>query len=119
MPYENIRYKPNRTHLQAVCHLSLINQERFFEQCKEITMLPPTFSSHETYGKHRSPDDISRMERQTRELQAREYRYGTPINSKQNREMESPRAQNEPAYARPNNPFFVLRLVRFLLGMFG
>jgi hypothetical protein len=82
-------------------------------------MLPPTFSSHETYGKHRNPDEIRAMERQTRALEAREYRYGTPVNSRPEQNADSPRAMNELSYERRKNPFFVLRLVRFLIGMFG
>jgi hypothetical protein len=49
---------------------------------KEHEMFPPNFSSHETYAKHRNPEEITRIEKQNRDLAARHYKYGDPINSK-------------------------------------
>jgi hypothetical protein len=44
-------------------------------------MLPHSFSFHEAYGKHRSPDEIRESERQNRIMEARCEMYGEPVNT--------------------------------------
>jgi hypothetical protein len=53
-------------------------------------MLPPSFSLHEIYSKHRNPDEIREIERQNRVAEARAYEFGDPVNTQEQFAPEQP-----------------------------
>jgi hypothetical protein len=77
-------------------------------------MLPPTFSFHEIYGKHRNPEEIRKMERDHQKLVARAYQYGNPVNTQEASEVETSAKQRDKRWAwRPRLYTVVLRFVSF------
>jgi hypothetical protein len=77
-------------------------------------MLPPSFSFHETYGKHRSPEEIQKMERDHWKLVARAYQYGDPVNTQEAFEVETSATQRDKRWAwRHRLHTVMLRFVSF------
>lgn len=76
-------------------------------------MFPPTFSSYETFGKHRNPDEIREMEWQKQVMETRAYRYGDPVNLKEKIQVEAPRVKKETFQVRKLK--FAFALLRSIL----
>jgi len=82
-------------------------------------MSASTFSFHETYGKHRNPDEIREMERQKQVLQARVYHYGDPVNARDKLQREATHGQKETLQTKlPKNVFAMLRLLFSIFSVF-
>jgi hypothetical protein len=78
-------------------------------------MLPPSFSFHETYGKHRNPEEIRGMERKNQELEIRAYQYGDPVNTNEQFPVDQPEVPEATVRARKPRRLahLVLRFVNF------
>ena len=63
-------------------------------------MLPPTFSMHEAYEKHRNPEEMRSLEKRSREALIRNYQVGDPVNDKDSTEVSSLRVPQESLYTR-------------------
>jgi hypothetical protein len=82
-------------------------------------MFPSTFSSQEAYAKHRYPDEIREMERQTQVLRARAYRYGDPVNRNEHEQVKAPRVQTEKRQTnKMQNALAMLRTFLFVFSVF-
>ena len=63
-------------------------------------MLPPTFSMHEAYGKHRNPEELRCLEKRSREALIRNYQIGDPVSDKDSTEVSSLRVPQESLYTK-------------------
>jgi hypothetical protein len=78
-------------------------------------MLPPSFSFHEAYGKHRNPDEIRDMERQNQMLEARSYQYGDPVNTNQTFPPQEPEVKETVPARKRRLAVLVLRFIHLFL----
>jgi hypothetical protein len=85
--------------------------ERMIILRKELTMFPPTLSSHEIYGKHRNPEEIREIERQERILKTRTYLYGDPVNTPVQPDADAGGNWHAPYHVR--KPRYVLSILGF------
>jgi hypothetical protein len=78
-------------------------------------MLPPSFSFHEAYGKHRSPDEMREMDQKNQQLEIRAYQYGDPVNTNEQFPTTEPMLQEEKVrVSKPRRlAWLVLRFVNF------
>jgi len=82
-------------------------------------MYPTSFSFLETYTKHRNPDEIREMERRDQVQLARAYRYGDPVNTKEQEKGERANHHRESRLNRkPNHVYAFLRSLLFVLQRF-
>ena len=82
-------------------------------------MYPTSFSSLETYAKHRNPDEIKDMERRDQVQLARAYQYGDPVNIKEQKKGERANRRREANLNRkPNYVYAFLRSLLFVLQRF-
>jgi hypothetical protein len=81
-----------------------------------MNYLPP--SSQEVYGKHRSQDDIKAIERQNRVLEARSFRYGDPVNSRDKSRDESPASRNAQVIEPERKTNKLLLIFRYVASLF-
>jgi hypothetical protein len=78
-------------------------------------MLPPSFSSHEIYSKHRNPEEIQEIERQNRIAETRAYQYGDPVNSSEQYSPEPSPVEQPLPKRKPRLAVLILRFVNFFL----
>lgn len=85
-------------------------------------MIPQSFSFYEAHGKHRSPEEISQINRQNQILENRAYQYGDPVYSKGKPHEESPANTAKPDYIpqrRYNSVFLLFRPISFFFSLFS
>lgn len=82
-------------------------------------MYPTSFSCLETYAKHRNPDEIRDIERQTQVQLVRAYRYGDPVNTQEQQKDERANMRRETKLNhKPNQVYAFLRSLLFVLQRF-